>query len=209
MGISYLVDLILLMLVQGWVMNCLVYDRIKFRGVDDINFNLTDYEDDMKQICDMVAIAKLMNATLVLPSRTMSPFGILVILKIFSIWKHFIEVLKDDIDIVESLPPKYSGIKPLIKAPLFLGQRLIITEIWSPVLKAAQGHASVLRMRPQSYFMRLGSLAYEALPNRLAALDYIVALESDAFVYTYDGNMAKAKAGPGESKDSKRLSTPI
>ncbi|KAF9613995.1 hypothetical protein IFM89_014795, partial [Coptis chinensis] len=47
------VDLILLMLVQGWVMNCLVYDRaaIKFRGVEsDINFNLTDYEDDMKQM---------------------------------------------------------------------------------------------------------------------------------------------------------------
>jgi hypothetical protein len=31
------------------------YDRaaIKFRGVDaDINFNLSDYEDDMKQVID-------------------------------------------------------------------------------------------------------------------------------------------------------------
>lgn len=33
-------------------------------------------------------------------------------------WKHFIDVLKLDIEIVESLPPEYARVKHHVKAPV-------------------------------------------------------------------------------------------
>ncbi|CAN6455623.1 unnamed protein product [Victoria cruziana] len=157
-------------------------------------------------IYDMVDVAKIMKTALVLPSLDHTSYwadesGF----KDLFDWKYFMQTLEDDIDIVDTLPSRFIEIEPFRKIPISWSK---VNYYKSEVLPLLKQHKVITSptlthgLQIMDFQVPYGNLdvgnelnPFKDHQNLLAGLDYVVALESAVFIYTYDGNMAKAVQG--------------
>ncbi|KAK9123715.1 hypothetical protein Sjap_013317 [Stephania japonica] len=218
-------------------------------------------EKEEPKICDIVGIAKLMKATLVIPFLDHNSYWTdsSEFKDIFDV-TNFIEVLKDDVEIVEKYEKDmlaFTGCTHNLtaaedeelaemreKTPYWYEAKIIdskakrlagncpLTPRETALFLKAMGypsHTKIYIVAGEIYgknslaaliaeypnVLTHSDLAreeelepFKPFQNKLAAIDYTMALESDVFVYTFDGNMAKAVQGHRTFKGYRKTLNP-
>ncbi|RWW30739.1 hypothetical protein GW17_00004674 [Ensete ventricosum] len=132
-------------------------------------------------ICDMVAIARYLNVTLIVPELDKTSF-----------WAdpRYARLANN------GLPPEIQKLRCRVNyaALRFTSQ---IKELGRRVIRILRqnGPFLVLHLRYEMDMLAFSGCTHGCTIEEMAALDYMVSLESDIFVPTYDGNMAKVVEG--------------
>ncbi|KAH7296341.1 hypothetical protein KP509_26G019800 [Ceratopteris richardii] len=126
---------------QGYLQQCIEPSKNhKFPGTRSNGYILVNTNGGLNQmrtgICDMVAIARILNATLIIPFLDHTSFWAdqSDFEDIFDV-QHFITSLKDYVRILRSLPPSLQNVEPLVKAPVSWSKAAYYKEQILPLLK--------------------------------------------------------------------------